>query len=48
MNFDPDTFDINEDYEKYWTTKYNKEKVNHEYETRKRKNNNVSPPSLII
>jgi hypothetical protein len=36
MNFDPDAFDINEDYEKEWTKKYNKEKVKLLYETKKR------------
>jgi hypothetical protein len=42
MNFDPDQFDINENYEKEWTKKFNKEKVKYECETRKRNNGNVS------
>jgi hypothetical protein len=38
---DPDEFDINEDYEKDWTITYNKEKVKHQYEIKKRDNGNV-------
>jgi hypothetical protein len=48
MHFDPDQFDINQDYEKDWIKRYNKEKVKREYETRKRNNGNLSPPPLII
>jgi hypothetical protein len=36
MNFDPDEFDINEDYEKDCTKTYNKYKVKLKYETKKR------------
>jgi hypothetical protein len=32
MHFDPDRFDINEDYEKDWIKKYNKEKVKLQHE----------------
>jgi hypothetical protein len=35
MNFNPDIFDINENYEKEWTKKYNKEKVKLQYEIKK-------------
>jgi hypothetical protein len=45
MNFDPDEFDINEEYEKDWTKTYNKEKVKFQYETRKKNNGNVLPSS---
>jgi hypothetical protein len=48
MNFDPDEFDINEDYEKDWTKTSYKESVKREYETRKKNNGNVSPPPYII
>jgi hypothetical protein len=48
MNFDPDQFDINEDYEKDWTKTYNYDKGKFQYETRKKNNGNVSLPPLII
>jgi hypothetical protein len=49
MNFDPDRFNINENYEKEWIKKkYNKEKMKLKYEIRKRNNGNLSPPPLII
>jgi hypothetical protein len=41
MNFDPDQFDNNEDYEKDWTKTYNIEKVKFQYEIKKKNNGNV-------
>jgi hypothetical protein len=47
-DFKPQRFDVCEDYEKEWTTKYNKEKVKKYISKIKTNNDIVSPPPMIL